>query len=189
MCFHTNSSFQYTRAILLGLCHGRFSMHQNSFIFVFLSSLTHYDCCPSHWSLVSSSLSTNSLCWALWALILLSFGPRIQSESLQDQLGLSIILPQSCNSLHLALTYTNMILISKWFGWGITVKTKGRIGWQVDFFFNELLRPNPTLYRYRHIHKCLFSLYLISILNLFLWLTLWFTHMNMKISDTFSIYS
>ena len=56
---------------------------QNLFAFIFLSSLIYRDCCPTHWSQVSSPLFINSLCWSLWALILLLFGLRNQNVPLQ----------------------------------------------------------------------------------------------------------
>ena len=52
------------------------------FFFVLLQSLIHYGCCPTHRNLVFSPLSKNSLYWALWALILLACGLRIQNLSL-----------------------------------------------------------------------------------------------------------
>ena len=59
---------------------------QTCFFIVFLAfslSLVHCERYPIHWSLVFSSLSTNSLYWALWALIHLPFGLRIQNPLLQ----------------------------------------------------------------------------------------------------------
>ena len=39
------------------------------FIYTFEQNLAYRDCCPTHWSLVSRPLSTNSLFWALWAFV------------------------------------------------------------------------------------------------------------------------
>ena len=56
------------------------------FLFAFSPSLIHCEYCPVHpihWSLVVSLLSTNSLYWALWTLIHLTFGLGIQNLPLQ----------------------------------------------------------------------------------------------------------
>ena len=75
----------YRRTTLLGHCRGRISLHKLVFSLFFLTfspSLVHCECCIIHWNLVFSPLFINSLYWALWALIHLLFGLRIQNPPL-----------------------------------------------------------------------------------------------------------